>query len=372
MVLLLESSGSFLVLPIAKIYFFKYKIANLYWSYNREHAHIDYIRIYISILQFFKSPGQIAIIAFTFSQGIGLKEIISKRIIMAFKVSQEIYQFGGRLYKLSHPSEITKTSMDVNVFVPPQGLDAKDKKIPVLLYLSGLTCTPNNATEKSFFQYFASKYGFAVVFPDTSPRGAKIEGEDESWDFGTGAGFYVDSLAEPWSNNYNMYSYVHKELLSKLATQFPALDFEENISITGHSMGGLGALCGFLKNPGKYKSVSAFAPISNPSTCPWGHKAFSNYLGKDESQWLKYDPTHLIKEYKGDQPTILIHQGAADGFYKDKQLQPENLVKAAEEAGYKGGIDLNIVDGYDHSYFFIGTFSEEHAKHHAKYLGLLN
>lgn len=287
---------------------------------------------------------------------------------MSFSTSAEIIQFGGKLFKLSHDSETTQTKMDVNVFVPP----SKSSSIPVLLYLSGLTCTPNNASEKSFLQYFASKYGFALVFPDTSPRGANIAGEEDSYDFGTGAGFYVDATQEPWSKNYKMYSYVHKELLSKLSTKFENLDFS-NISITGHSMGGYGALSGFFQNPGKYKSVSAFAPISNPSSCPWGTKAFGNYLGEDKTQWEKYDPSFLIKKYSHEnQPSILIHQGAADNFYTGKQLLPENFVKAAEESNYKGKIDLNIVDGYDHSYFFISSFAEAHSKHHAKYLGLLN
>lgn len=285
----------------------------------------------------------------------------------SFSTTAEITQFEGKLYKLSHDSTTTKTKMDVNVFVPPSTAD----KVPVLVYLSGLTCTPNNASEKSFLQYFASKYGFAIVFPDTSPRGANIEGEDDSYDFGTGAGFYVDATQQPWSENYNMYSYVHKELLEALAVKFPKLDFT-NISITGHSMGGYGALAGFFKNPGKYRSVSAFAPICNPLNCAWGEKNFGNYLGDNKEEWYAYDPTHLIKLYKDShQPDILIHQGALDGFYsKDKFLQPENFAKAAKESSYKGKVDLNIVDGYDHLYFFISSFAEAHAKHHAKALGL--
>lgn len=280
---------------------------------------------------------------------------------MSFKVLAKISQFEGQLLKLQHESKVTNTTMDVNVFLP----EKNTANIPVLVYLSGLTCTPNNATEKSFLQYFASKYGFGIVFPDTSPRGANIKGEDDSWDFGTGAGFYVDATQEPWSNNYKMYSYVHEELPQGLAQQFPELDFT-NVGITGHSMGGYGALTGFLKT-GKYKSVSAFAPIANPSECQWGEKNFGNYLGNDKSKWLEYDPSHLIKSYKGPSPDILIHQGTGDNFYKP-QLKPENFVDAGKH--YKGKIDLRLVDGYDHSYFFISSFVEEHAKHHAKYLGL--
>lgn len=284
---------------------------------------------------------------------------------MSFTTNAEIAQFGGKLYKLSHDLSTTNTKMDVNVYVPPGS-----GKVPVLVYLSGLTCTPNNASEKSFLQYFAAKYGFAIVFPDTSPRGANIKGEDESWDFGTGAGFYVDATQEPWLKNYKMYSYVHKELQEALAKEFSRLDFH-TISITGHSMGGFGALSGFFRNPGKYKSVSAFAPIANPLTCPWGKKAFGNYLGSDESTWHKYDPTHLVANYQHEnQLDILIHQGASDGFYKEGQLQPEKLAEAAKAAAYKGKVDLNIVDGYDHSYFFISSFAEAHARHHAKHLGL--
>lgn len=285
---------------------------------------------------------------------------------MPFKVNAEITQFGGKLLKLTHESTFTKTPMNVNVFIPSI---TNNKKIPVLLYLSGLTCTPENATEKSFFQYWANKYGFALVFPDTSPRGANISGEDKSWDFGTGAGFYVDAIKEPWNKNYNMYSYIHKELPKELSENFKELDFN-NVGITGHSMGGMGALVGFLKEKGQYKSISAFAPICNPSIVQWGEKNFGNYLGVDnKDEWLKYDPTYLIKHYDGEEhPDILIHQGLKDPFYEN-QLKPGNLIEAADN--YKGNIDLQLVEGYDHLYFFISSFVEQHAKHHAKYLGLL-
>ncbi|CAK9437545.1 uncharacterized protein LODBEIA_P19230 [Lodderomyces beijingensis] len=283
---------------------------------------------------------------------------------MVFKTNATIAQFGGKLLKLSHDSKVTKTPMDVNVFIP----SSSTKNIPVLLYLSGLTCTPNNATEKSFLAYFAAKYGFAVVFPDTSPRGADIAGENESWDFGTGAGFYVDATQEPWKNNYQMYSYVHGELIDALTEAYTELDFK-NISITGHSMGGMGALVGYFKQPRAYKAVSAFAPIANPSVVPWGEKNFGGYLGADKSLWAEYDPTELIKNYKGDDSaTILIHQGLDDPFY-EKELKPQNLVEAGKN--YKGGIELKLVEKYDHSYFFISSFVEEHAIHHAKYLGLI-
>lgn len=288
---------------------------------------------------------------------------------MSFETNAEILLHGGKLLKLSHESNATNTKMDVNVFLPPSSDD--HGKVPVLMYLSGLTCTPNNACEKSFLTFYAAKYGFAVVFPDTSPRGANIEGEDESYDFGSGAGFYVDATQAPWLQNYNMFTYVHEELQQELAKKFSQLDFR-NISITGHSMGGFGALSGFLKNPGKYRSVSAFSAVSNPLAAPWGQKAFGNYLGKDTALWHKYDPTYLIRDYTHqNQPDILIHQGAADTFYhKEHQLLPENFVKAAKESAYAGKVDLRVEEGYDHLYYFISTFMEEHAKHHAKYLGL--
>ncbi|ODV83885.1 carbohydrate esterase family 1 protein [[Candida] arabinofermentans NRRL YB-2248] len=290
-----------------------------------------------------------------------------------FTTESEIQNFGGKLVKLSHQSEKTKTKMDVNLYLPEQYYkkDPSSVKLPVLLYLSGLTCTPNNASEKAFWQPYCNEYGFAMILPDTSPRGANIEGEDESYDFGSGAGFYVDATEPKWSKNYNMYSYILDELLPNLSKDFTKLDFN-NISITGHSMGGYGALMMYFKNPSKFKSVSAFSPISNPSNCKWGEKCFGGYLGtQDKSKWLTYDPTELIKTYNGPKVPILIHTGKADPFYyRDLQLLPENFLKASEESILKGLVDSRLVDGYDHSYFFISSFTKDHAAHHAKYLGL--
>lgn len=290
-----------------------------------------------------------------------------------FETKDTVAVCGGKLLKLSHASEYTKTSMDVNVYLPPQYEASGAKKLPVLLYLSGLTCTPQNVSEKSFLPYFASKHGFALVFPDTSPRGAGINGEDESWDFGTGAGFYVDSIKEPWKKNYNMYSYVLKELLPLVSEEFGQLDVLENCSITGHSMGGYGALMMYMRNPGRFKSCSAFAPIANPSVVPWGEKCFGNYLGEDKTEWYKYDPCHLVKAYAGNPQVadekILIHVGTKDVFnYRDHQLRCENLVEAAKGTKLAGSIDLNVVDGYDHSYYFISSFVPEHVEFHLKYL----
>ncbi|KAH3684596.1 hypothetical protein WICPIJ_004427 [Wickerhamomyces pijperi] len=290
---------------------------------------------------------------------------------MSFTTDATLFTFEGKLIKLTHDSTETKTKMNVNVYLPKQYETSSEKTIPVLLYLSGLTCTPNNASEKAFWQPFADQYGFAVVFPDTSPRGAAIEGEDESWDFGSGAGFYVDATVEKWAKNYRMYSYVHGELQEKLQIEFPKLDFS-TISITGHSMGGYGALSGFFKNPNKYKSVSAFAPICNPIECQWGQKNFGGYLGEDKSAWAAYDPTELISKYEGSEiPEILIHTGTADPFYhRDAQLLPENLVAASKGTKFEGKVSSNLVEGYDHSYYFISSFVGQHAAYHAKYLGL--
>lgn len=288
---------------------------------------------------------------------------------MPFDTLDTIAVHGGTLHKLSHESTATKTPMAVNVYVPPAATKSTiSSQYPVLLYLSGLTCTPQNASEKSFLTYFAAKYHFAIVFPDTSPRGANIAGEEESWDFGTGAGFYVDATEKPWSENYQMYTYVMDELLPLIQTEFSSLDMA-NCAITGHSMGGYGALMMYMKNPGRFTSVSAFAPIVNPSIVPWGEKCFGNYLGTDDkTKWEQYDPCHLIKDYNGDTKEILIHVGDKDPFYyRDHQLRCENLVDAAKGTPMEGKVHLKVVPGYDHSYYFISSFAEAHVEHHLKY-----
>ncbi|KAI1078352.1 S-formylglutathione hydrol [Whalleya microplaca] len=289
---------------------------------------------------------------------------------MPFETKATIANFGGKLLKLSHESTSTGTPMAVNVFLPPVALQNSAKKVPVLLYLSGLTCTPDNCTEKGFFQAAAAAYGIAVVWPDTSPRGANVAGEADAWDFGTGAGFYVDATAAPWSKNYRMYTYVTEELPGALFTDpaFAGVLDAHRVSITGHSMGGHGALTAYLRNPGKYRSVSAFAPIANPSKCPWGEKAFSGYLGADNKEaWKQHDATELVKGWKNGDLRALVDVGTGDNFYKQGQLLPENFEKAAKEAGVQG-LEVRYQPDYDHSYFFMSTFAADHVAHAAKYL----
>ncbi|KAF7712216.1 S-formylglutathione hydrolase, partial [Penicillium ucsense] len=218
-----------------------------------------------------------------------------------------IASFGGKLLKLSHNASTTRCEMSFNLYLPPGAVDSGDSgKFPVLIYLSGLTCTADNCSEKGFFQHAASKKGIAVLYPDTSPRGLGIAGEDESYDFGSGAGFYVDATKAPYDQGYNMYSYVTEELPQTVFKAFPQLD-SSRVSITGHSMGGHGALTLYLRNPGKYKSVSAFAPIANPINCPWGQKAFKGYFGEDQQEkWKAHDATELVKKWKGSDLDILI------------------------------------------------------------------
>lgn len=288
---------------------------------------------------------------------------------MAFTTKATITSFGGTLYKLSHKSSATGTDMAVNVYLPPQSVK-QNQRVPVLFYLSGLTCTPENCTEKGFFQHGASKRGLAVVYPDTSPRGLNVAGESDSWDFGVGAGFYINATQEPWAGGWRMEEYITNELPAALFgdAEFGKYFDESRVSITGHSMGGHGALTLYLKNPGKYASVSAFAPIANPTKCPWGEKAFTGYLGSDKEEWKKHDATELVAGWKGDLKA-LVDVGTGDNFYKQGQLLPENFEKAVKDAGLSG-LELRYQEGYDHSYFFMASFSDDHIDHAAKHLGL--
>ncbi|MCG8490026.1 MAG: S-formylglutathione hydrolase [Sneathiellales bacterium] len=270
--------------------------------------------------------------------------------------------FGGVQGFYSHTSAETKTGMRFAVFQPPQ---AKDSPVPVLYYLAGLTCTEETATIKAGAQRLAAEYGLMLVMPDTSPRGAGIDGEDVDWDFGTGAGFYLDATEVPWSENYRMYSYITRELPELIAENFPVKS--GTAGIFGHSMGGHGALTIALKNPDQFKSVSAFAPICAPGQCPWGEKALGNYLGEDRSNWASYDATELVKQRATDQH-ILIDQGADDQFL-EQELHPHLFEKACKASGQ--ALTLRFHEGYDHSYYFIQTFMADHLTHHAKILGSL-
>lgn len=211
-------------------------------------------------------------------------------------VDATITTFGGRLLKLTHKSEATGTDMNFNLFIPPGA--SSSKPAPLLIYLSGLTCSPANVSEKGFLHAHAAPLGLALLFPDTSPRGTDHPGEHDSWDFGSAASFYIDATRDPWSKNYRMETYLSKELPELVFGQFKELD-SSRVSISGHSMGGHGALTLYLKYPDAYKSVSAWAPIANPSQCPWGEKAFGGYLGDDREEWKKHDATELVKGWKG-------------------------------------------------------------------------
>ncbi|XP_038208638.1 S-formylglutathione hydrolase isoform X1 [Zerene cesonia] len=273
--------------------------------------------------------------------------------------------FGGDQKVYSHESSELQCKMNFSIYLPPQA-EGGDVKLPVIFYLSGLTCTEQNFITKSGFQRYAAEHGIIVVGPDTSPRGVKIEGDDESWDFGVSAGFYLDAEKEPWAKHYRMGSYVNKELYDLIINAFSNVVDSKRIGIMGHSMGGHGALISALRNPGQYKSASGFAPICNPSACPWGVKAFSGYLGEDKSKWTEWDATELVRKYDGPPLTLFLDQGAADKFYIEKQLLPENLVQACRSAGVP--VILKLREGYDHSYYYISTYIGEHFDFHAKIL----
>ena len=263
--------------------------------------------------------------------------------------------FGGTVGYYSHPSETCNGEMRFAVYQPPQ---ATSKPVPVLYFLSGLTCTEETFIVKAGALQFAAKYGLMLVAPDTSPRNTGIEGEDDDWDFGTGAGFYVDATEQPWRSHYQMYSYVVEELPALIAEHFSVRSRQ---GIFGHSMGGHGALVCALRNPERYLSVSAFAPIAAPMRCPWGQKEFSNYLGSDKETWRAYDASELVREARYRRP-ILIDQGTTDKFLSE-QLLPEVFEQACAAAHQP--LTLRRQEGYDHSYYFITTFIEDHIRHHA-------
>jgi len=268
--------------------------------------------------------------------------------------------FGGVQGVYSHEARETACLMRFGVFLPPQ---AEAHPVPVLYWLSGLTCTEENFIVKAGAQRVAAELGLAIVVPDTSPRGLKIPGENESYDFGLGAGFYVDAVQPPWSRGYRMYSYVAKELRGLIESEFPV--DPARTGIFGHSMGGHGALTLALKNPDTYKSVSAFAPISSTMRCPWGEKALTGYLGADRALWRDYDASALVETRGWKGPSLLVDQGRSDQFL-ESQLKPELLREACRRAVVS--LDLRLQEGYDHSYFFIATFIEDHLRFHARNL----
>ena len=267
--------------------------------------------------------------------------------------------FDGVQQFYSHESQECRTEMKFSVYLPPQ---ATNREVPVLYYLAGLTCTEETFAMKAGAQRIAAELGLMLVAPDTSPRKVRLPGDDASWDFGLGAGFYVDATQAPWNQHYRMYSYVTRELPALVQSLGKAR--ADRQSIFGHSMGGHGALVCALRNPDRYRSVSAFAPICAPMQCPWGEKAFSGYLGSDRSSWSAYDATELIAKRRYDFK-LLIDQGSGDKFLVE-QLKPELLEAACARSG--NTLALRRREGYDHGYYFIATFMEDHLRHHAEHL----
>ena len=274
---------------------------------------------------------------------------------MNLETISTVRSHGGMQGVYRHDSAETGTPMTFAVFVPEH---APGTKLPVVWYLSGLTCTHANVMEKGEYRRAAAELGLIVVAPDTSPRGPTVP-DDEAYDFGQGAGFYVDATEAPYAANYRMRSYIETELPALLAAHFPA-DMARQ-AITGHSMGGHGALTIALRKPGRFRSVSAFAPIVAPSQVPWGEKALGRYLGDDRAAWRQYDAMALIED-GARLPDMLVDQGEADSFLA-KQLRPELLRKAAADAGI--ALTLRMQPGYDHSYYFISTFMDDHLRWHA-------
>jgi S-formylglutathione hydrolase len=273
---------------------------------------------------------------------------------------ETIKESGGYLNRYRHRSTSCQCEMTFSVYLPPQ---AAQRKVPALYWLSGLTCTDDNARVKAGAQRYAAEHGIALVFPDTSPRGDDVADEKDRYDLGQGAGFYVNATQPPWSAHYRMYDYINTELPELLEKNLPLQPGVKSVS--GHSMGGHGALISALKNPQSYRSVSAFSPICNPVNCDWGKGCFTAYLGDDVNDWQAYDATALI-EAGARVGEILIDQGTADEFYDEGQLLPENLQQACDKAGQP--LQLRLQDGYDHSYHFIASFIGQHIAFHASAL----
>lgn len=264
--------------------------------------------------------------------------------------------FGGTLSVQEHDSAVCACPMQFAVFTPPQ---AAEGPVPVVWYLSGLTCNWSNVMEKSGLQRVAARLGLMIIAPDTSPRGDDVP-NDEGYDLGQGAGFYLSATQSPWSKHFHMDKYITEELNALVLSEFPADASKQGI--TGHSMGGHGALTLHLKHPDTYKTVSAFSPIGAPSQVPWGQKAFSAYIGDDKSLWAEYDATELVKKSQSN-TTILVDTGDADPFLEE-QLRPELFIEACSSAGQS--LNYRMQPGYDHSYWFIASLIEEHLEHHAQ------
>jgi S-formylglutathione hydrolase len=276
---------------------------------------------------------------------------------VSLKLIEKHRSFGGEQYKYRHYSQSLKCDMTFSIYLPA---NKEEKKIPLIWWLSGLTCTDDNFSQKSGFQRLAEKYQVAVIIPDTSPRGDNVA-NNEGWDLGQGAGFYLNATQDPWAKHYNMYTYIVDELTAIATSLIPHYSGEQ--SIMGHSMGGHGALVIGMKNATIFKAISAFSPISNPSEVQWGINAFSTYLGEDKASWKEWDASELVKE--AGMPPILITQGMQDEFYP-KQLDETNFLKNARENNQV--VHYKKAEGYDHSYFFIATFLEEHFAFHMEYL----
>ena len=270
--------------------------------------------------------------------------------------------FGGLQRRYTHHSRSLNCLMHFSVFLPPQ---AEHRKVPVLYWLSGLTCSDENFVQKAGAQQFATRYGVAIVAPDTSPRGEGVPDDpDDAYDFGLGAGFYVNASQQPWAEHYQMESYISEELPELINAHLPV--DAQRVGLFGHSMGGHGALTLGLKYPERFHSLSAFAPISSAMHCPWGEKALSNYLGEDREAWKQADSCELLQRCGQRAPKILVDQGSGDQFLTE-QLKPE-LLQAAAAAG-NADLTLRLQPGYDHSYFFIASFMEDHIRFHSEQLG---